>query len=242
MTGVATLRASSTPACGPRRPRARSSRCYAQTPGGSFVGVTLSVLLAATVVVPHLRRSCCRLDRKRDGRGRPGRGHRATMEATEGQESRSGVLPAEARRAGAEAAGGARAEPPTRADPQHRVRLRRRHGVHRDGRVGAAQQDQEGRVRATSRVVNMAIANLTDDVDLVVTHQDLTDRARRRVAVGAARLGRQLHEQPAVRRDRRGAEDHQRSTARSSTRDRPAGRHLRRRSPAGSPLLTRSSA
>ena len=27
-------------------------------------------------------------------------------------------------------------------------------------------------------VVNKAISNLTDDVDLVVTHQDLTDRAR----------------------------------------------------------------
>ena len=29
-------------------------------------------------------------------------------------------------------------------------------------------------------VVNKAISNLTDDVDLVVTHQDLTDRARER--------------------------------------------------------------
>ena len=27
-------------------------------------------------------------------------------------------------------------------------------------------------------VVNLAIANLTDDVDLIVTHQDLTPRAR----------------------------------------------------------------
>ena len=29
------------------------------------------------------------------------------------------------------------------------------------------------------KVVNMAIANLTDDIDLVVTHQDLTPRAQR---------------------------------------------------------------
>jgi PTS system mannitol-specific IIC component len=27
-------------------------------------------------------------------------------------------------------------------------------------------------------VVNLAIANLTDDIDLIVTHQDLTQRAR----------------------------------------------------------------
>ena len=30
------------------------------------------------------------------------------------------------------------------------------------------------------KVVNVAIANLTDDIDLVVTHQDLTPRARDR--------------------------------------------------------------
>ena len=32
------------------------------------------------------------------------------------------------------------------------------------------------------KVDNMAIANLTDDVDLIVTHQDLTPRARDKVA------------------------------------------------------------
>ena len=60
-------------------------------------------------------------------------------------------------------------------------------------------------------VTNVAIANLTDDVDLIVTHQDLTPRAQTMSPVGPARLGRQLHEQPAVRRDRRGTEDHQRA-------------------------------
>ena len=52
-------------------------------------------------------------------------------------------------------------------------------------------------------VVNKAIANLEDDYDVVVTHQDLTDRAQQSDAVGDARLGGQLHGQPAVRRDRR---------------------------------------
>ena len=52
-------------------------------------------------------------------------------------------------------------------------------------------------------VVNKAISNLDDSYDLVVTHQDLTDRAKAADAVGDPRLGGQLHGQPAVRRDRR---------------------------------------
>ena len=60
-------------------------------------------------------------------------------------------------------------------------------------------------------VVNKAIANLTDTYDVVVTHQDLTDRAKQRDRLGGARLRGQLHEQPAVRRDRRaGRSDTQR--------------------------------
>ena len=62
-------------------------------------------------------------------------------------------------------------------------------------------------------VVNVAIANLTDDVDLIVTHQDLTAAGTGQGAQRAARLGGQLHEQPEVRRDRRGTQDHQRRTA-----------------------------
>ena len=41
-------------------------------------------------------------------------------------------------------------------------------------------------------VVNQAIANLTDDYDLVVTHQDLTDARPAADTVGCARVGRQL--------------------------------------------------
>ena len=52
-------------------------------------------------------------------------------------------------------------------------------------------------------VINKAISNLTDTYDLVVTHQDLTDRALQKTAVGDPRLRRQLHGQSAVRRDRR---------------------------------------
>ena len=58
-------------------------------------------------------------------------------------------------------------------------------------------------------VVNVAIANLVDDVDLIVTHQDLTAAGPGQSAQRAARLGGQLHEQPEVRRDRRRTQDHQ---------------------------------
>ena len=59
-------------------------------------------------------------------------------------------------------------------------------------------------------VTNKSIASLADEWDLVVTHQDLTDRAEQRTAVGGPRLGGQLHGQPEVRRDRRAAAPDQR--------------------------------
>ena len=59
-------------------------------------------------------------------------------------------------------------------------------------------------------VVNVAIANLVDDVDLIVTHQDLTPRARDKAPTAQHVSVAQLHEQPEVRRDRRGTQGHQR--------------------------------
>ena len=76
-------------------------------------------------------------------------------------------------------------------------------------------------------VVNVAIANLTDDIDLVVTHQDLT-RAQGQDAERPARVGRQLHEQPEVRRHRGGAEAHQRRSGhRRAELTPPVGGHDR---------------
>ena len=51
-------------------------------------------------------------------------------------------------------------------------------------------------------VVNKAIAALDGSADLVITQNQLTDRARAAVAELGARLGRQLHELAAVRRGR----------------------------------------
>ena len=51
--------------------------------------------------------------------------------------------------------------------------------IERDGGLRAPQQAQEGGFEDVS-VVNVAFANLEDSYDLVVTHQDLTLRARDR--------------------------------------------------------------
>ena len=59
------------------------------------------------------------------------------------------------------------------------------------------------------KVVNVAIANLTDDIDLIVTHQDLTPRAKQKAPSAQHVSVDELHEQPEVRRDRRRTQDHQ---------------------------------
>ena len=115
---------------------------------------------------------------------------------------------------------------PGPADPRHRVRLRRRHGFVRHGRLGPAPQDPGGRVRRRHR---------RQQVDLQ------PDRRLRRRGhppgphrpgqaedrVGDPRVGRQLHGQPALRRDRRAAADHQRRRCR--LRGRGGGRRRIRR-------------
>ena len=118
---------------------------YAQTPSGSFFGVTCRCFGAAAVsflVASFL----LKMDRSR------GRGDlvaaTASMEAHEGQESIASVA-----LAGSAAAGHAR------PDPLHRVRLRRRHGLLGDGRLGAAQKIQDAGL-GDVKVVNKAISNL----------------------------------------------------------------------------------
>ena len=71
-------------------------------------------------------------------------------------------------------AAGSGSRPETRSN---RVRLRRRDGLVRDGCVGAPQKIHSAGPGDVT-VVNKAISNLTDTYDLVVTHQDLTERAQ----------------------------------------------------------------
>ena len=174
---------------------------YAQTPGNSLVGVTLSVLLAAATSF-LVGSVILRASRRRDEEGDLAAAT-AQMEGLKGKESSiSGVLTQlEAEEAQA------RTE---RVEPIRKIVFAcdAGHGLVRHGGLGAAQQAQEGRVRGRL-VVNVAIANLDDSYDLVVTHQDLTLRA----GTGPqrpARLGHQLHGQPQIRRDRGRGQDHQR--------------------------------
>ena len=77
-------------------------------------------------------------------------------------------------------------------------------------------------------VTNSAINSLPDDVDLVITHRDLTERAMRRAA-GPAHLADQLPRQQAVQRSGRslaGGQQNQRQPAEGAGR---AGRQLRSR-------------
>jgi PTS system mannitol-specific IIC component len=136
----------------------------AQTPKDMYVGVVLSVLAAATVsflVASFL----LKLDRSDDD----GDLSAATeqMEANKGKKSAvSGML------------GGAAA---TSSAPIRSIVFACDAGMGSSA-MGASvlrrKVQQAGHQEVT--VVNKAISNLEDDVDLVVTHQDLTDRARQK--------------------------------------------------------------
>ena len=193
MTGVAT---NVTFGSGLRAPAAPGSiiAVWTQAPPSSLLGVTLSVIFAAAVSFT-VASFLLRLDRNVDEGDLAAAA--ADMEARKGKKSSvTGALVG--------SAAGARGP-----DPVHRVRLRRRHGVVGDGRLGAPQEGPAAGFNDVT-VVNKAISNLTDTYDLVVTHQDLTERRAAEDGFGGPRVGGELHEQPEVRRDRRAARADQR--------------------------------
>ena len=163
MTGIAVNMLFDT---GLRAPAAPGSflAVAAQTPKDMYVGVFLSVLAAGTVsflVASFL----LKLDRSEDD----GDLSAATqqMEANKGKKSAvSGML------------GGAAGSPST---PIRSIVFACDAGMGSSA-MGASvlrkKVQQAGHPEVT--VVNKAISNLDDDVDLVVTHQDLTDRARQK--------------------------------------------------------------
>jgi PTS system mannitol-specific IIC component len=154
---------------------------FAQTPGGSFVGVALSVLLAATTsfVICSL---LLRLDRNKDQVDLAAA--TAEMEALKGSKSSvAGMLSPEERREQQ------LEEQAELAEEGHEARSRRR-PVHSivfacDAGMGSSAMGASvlrNKIKKAGfgdvSVTNVAIANLTDDVDLIVTHQDLTPRAQ----------------------------------------------------------------
>jgi PTS system mannitol-specific IIC component len=151
-----------------------------QTATDSYVGVILSVLLSATVsfIIASI---ILRASRKKDlatGGGDLGMAI-AQTQANKGKESSVlGNLQAE----GVEAGGGLIAEGERAAfehTPIHTIIFACDAGMGSSAMGATVLRNKIKKAGIDSvSVTNKSIANLTDDVDLVITHQDLTDRAR----------------------------------------------------------------
>jgi mannitol PTS system EIICBA or EIICB component len=146
---------------------------YAQTPGNSLVGVTLSVLLAAATsfVVGSV---ILRLARRREEEAGDLAAATAQMEGLKGKESSiSGVLTQlEAEEAQA------RTE---RVEPIRKIVFACDAGMGSSAMGASVLRNKIKKAGFDDvNVVNVAIANLDDSYDMVVTHQDLTMRARDR--------------------------------------------------------------
>jgi PTS system mannitol-specific IIC component len=162
MTGVATNLVFDS---GLRAPAAPGSiiAVWLQAPAGSIVGVTLSVVLAAAVTF-LVAAVLLKTDRGDDESGGDLAAATANMEALKGK--RSSVASA---LTGSESAG-----------PVRSIVFACDAGMGSSA-MGASvlRKKVHGAGFTDVTVVNKAISNLRDDTDLVVTHQDLTDRARR---------------------------------------------------------------
>ena len=143
---------------------------YAQTPGNSFVGVTLSVLFAATTsfIIGSI---ILRASRRREEEGDLAAAT-AQMEGLKGKESSVSnvLLQVEAEEAEARTA---------RATPIHKIVFACDAGMGSSAMGASVLRNKIKKAGFEDvTVVNVAIANLDDSYDLVVTHQDLTLRAR----------------------------------------------------------------
>jgi PTS system mannitol-specific IIC component len=153
---------------------------FAQTPGDSFVGVALSVVLAATTsfVICSL---LLKTSRKKAEEAGDLAAATASMEAMKGKKSSvSGVLTGvdEGIEADAETAEEAH-EMKSRRKPIHHIVFACDAGMGSSAMGASVLRNKVKKAGFTDvTVVNVAIANLTDDIDLIVTHQDLTPRAQ----------------------------------------------------------------
>jgi PTS system mannitol-specific IIC component len=146
---------------------------YAQTPGNSLVGVTLSVLLAAATSF-LVGAVILRASRRREESEGDLAAATAQMEGLKGKESSiSGILTQlEAEEAQA------RTE---RIEPIRKIVFACDAGMGSSAMGASVLRNKLKKAGFEDvSVVNVAIANLDDSYDLVVTHQDLTLRARDR--------------------------------------------------------------
>ena len=148
---------------------------YAQAPGSSILGVTLAVFGAATVSF-LVASVLLKTDRSEDEGDLAAA--TSSMEAMKGKKSvASGALAG----GGAGAAAGSGAGLATATRPIHDIVFACDAGM---GSSAMGASVLRKKIKSAGfddvTVVNKAIANLTDTHDLVVTHQDLTDRARQK--------------------------------------------------------------
>ena len=149
----------------------------AQTPGDSLVGVSLSVLLAATTsfIIASLILKASRKGEESDLAAAT-----ASMEAMKGKKSSvSGVLNRGAVAQEEAAVGTADAdETATHSKPIHKIVFACDAGMGSSAMGASVLRNKVKKAGFSDvTVINLAIANLVDDADLIVTHQDLTARA-----------------------------------------------------------------
>jgi PTS system mannitol-specific IIC component len=166
MVGIGTLTVFG---AGLRAPAAPGSiiAVYAQTPGNSLVGVTLSVLLAAAtsfVVASVLLRASRRREEEGDLAAAT-----AQMEGLKGKESSISSVLTKVEADEAQA----------RTDPIRKIVFACDAGMGSSAMGASVLRNKIKKAGFDDvTVVNVAIANLDDGYDMVVTHQDLTLRAR----------------------------------------------------------------
>ena len=139
---------------------------YAQTPGNSFVGVTLSVLLAATTSF-LLGSVILRASRRRDEEGDLAAAT-AQMESLKGKESSISSMLTRVEED----------EAHSRTEPIRKIVFACDAGMGSSAMGASVLRNKLKKAGFEDvSVVNVAIANLDDSYDLVVTHKDLTLRA-----------------------------------------------------------------
>jgi PTS system mannitol-specific IIC component len=171
MVGIGTLAVFG---AGLRAPAAPGSiiAVYAQTPGNSLVGVTLSVLLAAATSF-LVASVILRASRRRDEEGDLAAAT-AQMEGLKGKESSISSVLTQLEHEEAQA----RTE---RVEPIRKIVFACDAGMGSSAMGASVLRNKLKKAGFEDvNVVNVAIANLDDSYDLVVTHQDLTLRARDR--------------------------------------------------------------
>lgn len=154
---------------------------YAATPRDSFVGVTLSVVLAF-VVTFLVAAVILRASRKRDLAAGGGDLAAAIAQTEANKGKSSSALDAMAARQGgtAEAAGADAATGAPAGAPVRSIVFACDAGMGSSAMGASILRDKLKKAgRGDITVVNKAVANLEDDVDLVITQRELTDRARR---------------------------------------------------------------